>query len=149
MDEEEVGSLPIVGDGARLVGIVTDRDIAIRTVGHGLDPEQTPVLDIASKEVYALTPDDDLDDALETMARAQVRRVPIVVGEYELVGMVSQADVAHATKDKTAGEVVEAISRPSRGPRIAGGDVSQTAGGASGTESERIHNPRAADETER
>ena len=123
MDEESVGSLPIVSEGARLVGIVTDRDIAIRAVGRGRDPEQTPVAEIASEEVYALTPDDDLDDALQTMARAQVRRVPIVVRENELVGMVSQADIARVAKDKTAGEVVEAISQPPRGPRVAGANV--------------------------
>ena len=128
MEEEDVGSLPIVSDGARLVGIVTDRDIAIRAVGRGLDPEQTSVRDIASTEVYALTPDDDLNDALETMARAQVRRLPIVVRENELVGMVSQADVARATKEKTAGEVVEAISQPPRGPRVAGAE--ETGGSA-------------------
>jgi signal-transduction protein with cAMP-binding, CBS, and nucleotidyltransferase domain len=149
MDEEEVGSLPIVGDGAQLVGIVTDRDIAIRIVGRGMDPEQTPVREIASKEVYVLTPDDDLDDALETMARAQVRRVPIVVRENELVGMVSQADIARATKDKTAGEVVEAISRPSHGPRVAGGDASETAGGSSGTQPGRTRDARADDDIQR
>ena len=123
MGEEDVGSLPIVDDGTRLVGIVTDRDIAVRAVGRGLDPEQTPVVEIASREVYALTPDDDLDQALETMARAQVRRIPIVVRENELVGMVSQADVARVGKEKTTGEVVEAISRPPHGPRVAGGEA--------------------------
>jgi CBS domain-containing protein len=122
MGEEDVGSLPIVDDETRLVGIVTDRDIVIRAVGRGLDPEQTPVVEIASQEVYSLTPDDDLDQALETMARAQVRRIPIVVRENELVGMVSQADVARVGKDKTTGEVVEAISRRPSGPRIAGAD---------------------------
>lgn len=137
MEEEEVGSLPIVGDGAQLVGIVTDRDIAIRVVGRGLDAEQTPVHEIASQEVYALSPDDDLDDALETMARAQVRRVPIVVRENELVGMVSQADIARATKDKTAGQVVEAISKPGHGPRVAGNDAGGTTQGASGTTADR------------
>ena len=121
MEEEDVGSLPIV-DGERLVGIVTDRDVTIRAVGRGLDTEQTPVEEIASKEVYALTPDADLDDALETMARAQVRRVPIVVRENELVGMVSQADIARAAKEKATAEVVDAISRPPHGPRVAGGD---------------------------
>jgi signal-transduction protein with cAMP-binding, CBS, and nucleotidyltransferase domain len=149
MDEEGVGSLPIVGDGTRLVGIVTDRDIATRTVGRGLDPEQTPVHEIASREVYVLTPDDDLDDALETMARAQVRRVPIVVRENELVGMVSQADIARATKDKTAGEVVEAISRPERGPRVAGGDAGETAGSTSGTQPGRTRDARADDDVQR
>jgi CBS domain-containing protein len=123
MEEEDVGSLPVVRDGARLVGIVTDRDIAVRAVARGLDPEQTSVDEIASKEVYALTPDDDLDDALATMARAQVRRVPVVVRENELVGMVSQADVARVGKEKSIGEVVEAISEPPRGPRVAGSDA--------------------------
>jgi CBS domain-containing protein len=123
MGEEDVGALPIVGEAARLVGIVTDRDIAVRAIGRGLDPEQTSVGQIASSEVYALTPDDDLDEALQTMARAQVRRVPVVVRENELVGMVSQADIARAGKDKNTGEVVEAISRPRRGPRIVGSDT--------------------------
>jgi CBS domain-containing protein len=122
MEEEDVGSLPIVDDGTRLVGIVTDRDIAIRAVGRGHDPEQTGVSEIASEEVYALTPDDDLDDALQTMARAQVRRLPVVVRENELVGMISQADIARVSKEKATGELVEAISQSPRGPRVAGAD---------------------------
>jgi CBS domain-containing protein len=124
MEEEDVGSLPVVDEEACLVGILTDRDIAIRAVGRGLEPEGTSVMDIASKEVYAVTPDDDLDDALEMMARAQVRRLPVIVRENELVGMVAQADVARASKEKRTGEVIEAISRPPRGPRVAGADVS-------------------------
>jgi CBS domain-containing protein len=124
MEEEDVGSLPVVDEGVRLVGIVTDRDIAIRAVGRGLEPEGTSVMDIATNEVYALTPDDDLDDALEMMARVQVRRVPIVVRENELVGMVAQADIARTGKEKRTGEVVEAISKPPTGPRVAGADDS-------------------------
>jgi CBS domain-containing protein len=121
MEEEDVGSLPVVEEGARLVGIVTDRDIAIRAVARGLEPEGTAVMDIASREVYGLTPDDDLDEALEMMARAQVRRLPIVVRENELVGMVAQADVARMSKEKTTGEVLEAISQPPHGPRVRAG----------------------------
>jgi CBS domain-containing protein len=123
MEQEDVGSLPVVDDGARLVGIVTDRDVAVRVVGGGLDPDKSVVGDVASTDVLALTPEHDLDEALKLMAREQVRRVPIVVRENELVGMLAQADVARAEKDKATGEVVEAISRPPRGPRIAGGDV--------------------------
>jgi CBS domain-containing protein len=122
MEQEDVGSLPIVEDGARLVGIVTDRDVVVRVVSRGLDPEQTRVAEVASQEVYVLSPDDDLDEALSVMARAQVRRLPIVVRDNELVGMVAQADIARSGKDKPTGEVVEAISRPGHGPRVAGPD---------------------------
>ena len=125
MEQEDVGSLPVVDDGARLVGILTDRDVAVRVVGGGLDPDTAVVGDVASTEVLALTPEHDLDEALKLMAREQVRRVPIVVRENELVGRLAQADVARAEKDKATGEVVEAISRPPSGPRIAGADVNR------------------------
>ena len=123
MEEEDVGSLPVVEEGARLVGIVTDRDVALRVVGGGLDPEATRVGEVASADVVALSPEHDLDEALGLMARAQVRRLPIVVRENELVGMLSQADIARASKEKSTGEVIEAISQPPGGPRVAGPDV--------------------------
>jgi CBS domain-containing protein len=126
MDEEDVGSLPVVDEGERLVGILTDRDVAVRVVGRGLDSDTTVVGDVASREVVALTPDHDLDDALRLMAQEQVRRVPIVVRERQLVGMLAQADVAHAGKEKTTGEVVEAISRAPGGPRVAGADADRS-----------------------
>jgi CBS domain-containing protein len=122
MDEEDVGSIPIVDEQTRLVGIVTDRDVALRVVGRGLDPERTPVGEVASADVVALTPEHELDEALRLMARAQVRRLPIVVRENELVGMLAQADIARAGKEKATGEVVEAISQPPHGPRVAGAD---------------------------
>lgn len=122
MEQEDVGALPVVDDGTRLVGILTDRDIAVRVVGQGSDPERTQVGDVASKDVVALTPEHDLDDALKLMAQEQVRRLPIVAEENELVGVIAQADLARMTKDKTAGQVVEAISEPPRGPRVAGGE---------------------------
>jgi CBS domain-containing protein len=126
MEEEDVGSLPVVREGARLVGIVTDRDVALRVVGHGLDPETTHVGEIASTDLIAVTPEHDLDKALELMAREQVRRLPVIAGENQLVGMFAQADLARLGKDKDAGQVVEAISRPPRGPRVAGHDDSSS-----------------------
>ena len=120
MEQEDVGALPVVDDGTRLVGILTDRDIAVRVVGQGADPERTQVGDVASKDVVALTPEHDLDDALKLMAQEQVRRLPIIAEENELVGVIAQADLARMAKDKTAGQVVEAISEPPRGPRVAG-----------------------------
>ncbi|HKG43373.1 MAG TPA: CBS domain-containing protein [Gaiellaceae bacterium] len=128
MEEEDVGSLPVVRDGARLVGIVTDRDVALRVVGRGLDPEATRVGEIASTDLVAVTPEHDLDKALELMAREQVRRLPVIAGENELVGMLAQADVARLGKEKDAGEMVEAISQAPRGPRVAGDDDSGSSG---------------------
>ena len=126
MDEEDVGSLPVVDEGERLIGIVTDRDVAVRVVGRGLDSDTTLVGDVASTDVAVLTPEHDLDDALRLMAREQVRRVPIVVRENQLVGIIAQADVAHAGKEKTTGEVVEAISRAPGGPRVASSGADTT-----------------------
>src|SRR2546429_1177506 len=123
MEEEDVGSLPVVDEETRLVGIVTDRDVALRVVGGGLGPEATRVGEVASAEVVTLTPEHDLDEALGLMAQAQVRRLPIVVREYELVGMLAQADVARVGKEKSTGEMVEAISPPPGGPRGAGSDA--------------------------
>lgn len=140
MDEEDVGSLPVVDDGERLIGILTDRDVAVRVVGRGLDSDKTVVGDVASQDVAVLTPDHDLDDALRLMAQEQVRRVPIVVRENQLVGILAQADVAHAGKEKTTGEVVEAISRAPGGPRVASSDPGNS--GAQGTASAREERPR-------
>lgn len=128
MEGDDVGSLPVVQmDGAaRLIGVVTDRDIALRVVAAGRDPETTPVSEVASRDVVTVTPDDDLDDALSLMASAQVRRLPVVVGDGELVGMLSQADLPRLTKEKSVGEIVGAISRPPRGPRVSGGDLAET-----------------------
>jgi CBS domain-containing protein len=121
MEGDDVGSLPVVEaqDSPRLIGVLTDRDIALRVVAAGRDPETTVVSDVASREIETVTPDDDLDDALERMARAQVRRLPVVVNEGDLVGILSQADLPRITKEKNVGEIVGAISRPPRGPRIA------------------------------
>ena len=138
MDEEDVGSLPVVDEGERLIGIVTDRDVAVRVVGRGLDADNTTVVDVASTDVAVLSPDHDLDDALRLMAREQVRRVPIVVRENQLVGIIAQADVARG-KEKTTGEVVEAISRAPGGPRVAssGADKSPEARGQSAASAEQ------------
>ena len=110
MESADVGSVPVV-DGMTPVGIVTDRDIAIRVVAKGRDPEQTKVGDIASDQPYYVHPDQDLDEALELMAYRKVRRLP-VVDDGQLVGMLAQADVVHEAKDKRAAHVIEEISQP-------------------------------------
>ena len=109
MRGEDAGIAPIL-DGERLVGVLTDRDIAIRVVAEGKDPAATKVEDVASHELVTLDPEQDLDDALRLMAQHQVRRLPVVEQDGKLVGIVAQADVAkHADAERT-GKVVEEIS---------------------------------------
>jgi CBS domain-containing protein len=118
MEAEDVGVIPIV-DGDRLVGMVTDRDIVVRAVAKGKDPRGMPVAEIQSRELVTVDPENNLSDALELMARYQVRRLPVVDDDERLVGVVSQADVALEAKEKTTGELLEEISKPPQGPRTA------------------------------
>jgi CBS domain-containing protein len=111
MKSDDVGSIPIVEEG-RLVGIVTDRDIAIRAVAEGVDPSAVTIADIASRDLVTVDPDQDLDEALALMARHQVRRLPVVEEDGQLVGILAQADVALKAKEKKAGELLEQISQP-------------------------------------
>jgi CBS domain-containing protein len=110
MRDEDVGIAPIV-EGDRLVGVLTDRDIAVRVVAEGGDSEQTKVTDVMSRDLVTLDPDQDLDEALRLMARHQVRRLPVVEEDGRLVGVVAQADVAEHAADQQTAEVVEQISR--------------------------------------
>jgi len=109
MKGEDAGIAPIV-DGDRLVGVVTDRDIAIRVVAEGRDPESTTVVDIASQNVVTVDPEQDLDEALRLMAQHQLRRLPVVEEDGKLVGIVAQADVARRVDAARTGEVVGEIS---------------------------------------
>lgn len=110
MRDENVGLAPIV-EGDRLVGTLTDRDIAIRVVAEGRDPEATTAREVASTEVVTVDPDQGLDEALRLMAQHQIRRLPVVEEDGRLVGIVAQADVARHGDDKQTGQVVEQISQ--------------------------------------
>ena len=110
MRDNDVGSIPVV-EGNRLVGIVTDRDIVVRAVARSADVGALRAGDVASSDLVAVGPDDDLDDARKQMADNQVRRLP-VVEEGKLVGMLAQADVAILGGDKASGEMLEEISQP-------------------------------------
>jgi CBS domain-containing protein len=110
MRDEDVGLAPIV-EGDRLVGTLTDRDIAIRVVAEGRDPESTKVADVASTDLVTVDPQQNLEEALRLMAEYQVRRLPVVEEDGRLVGVVAQADVAREGHDTKTGEVVEQISK--------------------------------------
>ncbi len=111
MKEQDVGPVPIL-EGGQLVGMLTDRDIAIRVVAEGRDPQSTTAGEIASRDLVTIDPQQDLDEALRLMAQHQVRRLPVVEEDGRLVGILAQADVAtEHGDDRATGQVVEEISR--------------------------------------
>jgi CBS domain-containing protein len=109
MQQEDVGLAPIV-EGDKLVGVLTDRDIATRVAAQGRDPDQVKVRDVASKQLVTIDPQQDLSEALRIMAKHQVRRLPVVQEDGRLVGVVAQADIARETDDSVTGRLGEKIS---------------------------------------
>jgi CBS domain-containing protein len=109
MQQEDVGLAPIV-EGDNLVGVLTDRDIATRIAAQGRDPDQVKVRDVASKQLITIDPQQDLSEALQMMAKHQVRRLPVVQEDGRLVGVVAQADIAREADDSDVGRLVEEIS---------------------------------------
>lgn len=110
MKQEDAGVVPIV-DGDRLVGVLTDRDIAINVVAAGKDPTSTKVTEIASRDLVTVDPQQELDEALRLMAQHQVRRLPVVEEDGKLVGILAQADVAQHATDAQTGDTVQQISQ--------------------------------------
>lgn len=110
MRDDDVGLVPIV-EGERLVGTITDRDIAIRVVAESRDPSSLNVREVASTDLVTIDPQQELDEALRLMAQHQVRRLPVVEEDGRLVGIVSQADVALHGDDSETGQVVQQISQ--------------------------------------
>ena len=114
MDALNVGALPVC-DGERLVGVVTDRDLAVRAVANGRDPNRTAVVEAMTPElVYALE-EQGIDDAVELMREHEIRRLPIVDDRRRLVGIVALADLATRTAAAMATEALEGVSKPRLG----------------------------------
>ncbi|MGZ8783524.1 MAG: CBS domain-containing protein [Gaiellaceae bacterium] len=109
MKDDDVGALPIV-DGERLTGVITDRDIALRVMAEGRNAE-TPVGEIASKDLVTVDPQQTLEEAARLMAQHLVRRLPVVEEDGRLAGMLAQADIAQLGHDELTGEIVEQISQ--------------------------------------
>ncbi|HEX6941167.1 MAG TPA: CBS domain-containing protein [Longimicrobiales bacterium] len=122
MQEKNCGLIPVVEDrsSAKLVGVVTDRDIALRGLGRGGDGN-TPVRDLMSTDISCCGPDDDLAQVERIMEGRQVRRVPVVDGDGRCIGIIAQADLAieegRAISEGEVGRVLERISEPTDGPR--------------------------------
>ena len=109
MKDLDVGALPICGDDNRLAGMITDRDIVVKCIADGGDPASAKVGDFAEGKPVTIGADDPPEEILRTMAQYGVRRLPVVDG-HDLIGMVSQADVAKHLPEDKVGDLVEAIS---------------------------------------
>lgn len=114
MRSENIGSIPVVSSRSdrRVIGIVTDRDLAIRLIAEGRAPEASSVSDVMTDNPVTCRAKDDIRDAMQAMSRQQVRRVPIVDEEGRLTGIIAQADLARHLDERQSGEVLEDISQP-------------------------------------
>ena len=107
--ELNVGAMPICGEDDRLKGMLTDRDIVVKVLAKGKDPSSTTAGELGEGKPVTIGADDLVDEALKTMAEHKVRRLPVIDG-HDLVGIVSQADVARSIDEEKVGDLVEAIS---------------------------------------
>jgi CBS domain-containing protein len=114
MKSHDVGAVPIVdGSSRKLVGMITDRDITVKAVANGRSCETATVRDIMSPDVVTCREDDDIQTAVSRMAERKIRRIPVIDQSGVLCGIIAQADIAtRVQRDKTTGELVEAISEP-------------------------------------
>jgi CBS domain-containing protein len=114
MKKEDIGPVLIVDNDQNktLVGIVTDRDLALKVVAEGRDPKTTRVEEVMSRKLVTCHADDNIENAIKAMAQYQLRRIPVVDDNNRLVGIISQADIAtRVDEPEKTGEVVKEISQ--------------------------------------
>jgi CBS domain-containing protein len=110
MADGDMGAMPICNGQGRLQGMITDRDIVVKVIAAGKDPNSTKVSELADQpEVVTIGADDPVEEACKTMKKHAVRRLPVIDGN-ELVGMVAQADIARELPETKVGDLVDAIS---------------------------------------
>jgi CBS domain-containing protein len=116
MEELNVGVLP-VKTGEEIVGMLTDRDIVVRSVAQGLDPEKHKIIEAFSEGVLACKEEDDIEEVAQLMGDQQIRRVLVKDDEEKVVGIVSLGDLAVNIGNKLVGQVLEEVSKPSQPQR--------------------------------
>ena len=107
--ELNVGSMPVCGENDRLKGMITDRDIVVKVVAQGKDPAATMVGELTQGRPATISADDSIEAAMQIMIAHRVRRLPVMDGD-DLVGIISQADIARNLPDDKIGDLVEAVS---------------------------------------
>ncbi|HEX5258511.1 MAG TPA: CBS domain-containing protein [Sphingomicrobium sp.] len=106
----DAGSIPVI-DGDRLIGMITDRDIAVRGIAKGYGPD-TPVRELMTDDIVCARADDDVDDVASKMSEAQVRRLPVIDDQERLCGIVSLGDLSREGDEGSANEALEGVSEP-------------------------------------
>ncbi len=110
MKEQDTGVVPVV-DGKKIIGLITDRDIVVRGIAEGKDLANCRVNELMTKHVRSVSEDTPVDEVLQLMGSAEVRRVPVVNGNNEIVGIVSMGDIAtNSNRDGKVGQTLENIS---------------------------------------
>jgi CBS domain-containing protein len=109
--QADIGAVPVCEPDGHMTGVVTDRDIVVKVIAEAKDPKKTRLAELADQpEVVTIRADDEVEEVFEVMKKHKVRRLPVIDGT-EVVGMVSQADLARSLSNEKAGEVLAAISR--------------------------------------
>jgi CBS domain-containing protein len=109
MEKNDIGAVPI-GQNDKLIGMLTDRDIALRVVARGLDPATTTAKDVMTKGIVWCRLSSTVEDAIHLMEQKQIRRLPVIDDDKRLVGMLSLGDIAHSVSRELSGEVLHAVA---------------------------------------
>jgi len=109
MEKDDIGAIPI-GRDDKLIGMVTDRDIALRVVARGLDPAKTTAGEIMTKGIVYCRTTETVEDAIHLMDQRKIRRLPVIDDDKRLVGMLSLGDISHAVSRELTGELVHAVA---------------------------------------
>lgn len=109
MAKDDVGAIP-VGKADKLIGMITDRDIALRVVAEGRDPKKTAAEDVMTKGIVYCRTTETVEDAIHLMDQRKIRRLPVIDDNKRLVGMLSLGDVSHAVSRELSGELLHAVA---------------------------------------
>lgn len=112
MASQDIGSLPVCAERRRVVGIITDRDITVRAVARGMDPNSTRVEEVMTRDVLSCSAESDVEHACELMEKRQVRRLLVTGDDERPVGIVSLGDIALCLRESQSGEVLKKVSEP-------------------------------------